>query len=87
MVVSYMVTLPQGKARSVLGTDQGARLMLSTPPATKTSPSPHMMARAAWLTASSPEAHSRLTVTPATLKGKPASKSAMRATLRLSSPA
>ena len=34
-----------------------------------------------------PEAHSRLTVTPATDCGRPASSTAMRATLRLSSPA
>src|SRR5665213_3192477 len=38
-------------------------------------------------TASMPEAHSRLSVTPGTLTGSPASSSAMRATLRLSSPA
>ena len=37
----------------------------------KTSPSPARMARAAWLTAFSPEAHRRLTVTPATLDGQP----------------
>ena len=38
-------------------------------------------------TALRPEAHSRLTVMPGTLSGRPASSSAMRATLRLSSPA
>ena len=45
------------------------------------------MARAAWPTASSPDAQSRLTVTPGTEAGSPASSAAIRATLRLSSPA
>ena len=49
--------------------------------------SPARMARAAVPTASMPEAQSRLSVTPGTLTGSPASSSAMRATLRLSSPA
>ena len=38
-------------------------------------------------TAERPDAHSRLTVTPATVSGRPASSAAKRATLRLSSPA
>ena len=38
-------------------------------------------------TASSPEPHSRFTVAPGTVTGRPASSTAMRATLRLSSPA
>ena len=37
--------------------------------------------------AASPDAQSRLSVTPATDCGRPASSAAMRATLRLSSPA
>ena len=45
------------------------------------------MARAAMITASMPEPHSRLTVDPGTSLGRPASSSDMRATLRLSSPA
>ena len=45
------------------------------------------MAREAAPTASMPEAQRRLSVTPGTLPGRPASSSAMRATLRLSSPA
>src|SRR6266581_6699721 len=61
--------------------------MLSTPPATKTSPSPALIARAAALTAARPEEQSRLNVTPATETGRPASSAAIRATLRLSSPA
>ena len=44
-------------------------------------------ARDAWFTASSPEAHKRLRVTPGTDCGSPASKRDIRATLRLSSPA
>ena len=42
---------------------------------------------AACTAASNPEAQSRFSVTPGTLSGSPASSSAMRATLRLSSPA
>ena len=61
--------------------------MLSTPPAIRRSPSFALIARAAWPTASMPEPHSRLTVTPGAEIGSPASNAAMRATLRLSSPA
>ena len=61
--------------------------MLSTPPASISSASPARMARAAVPTASSPEPHSRLIVAPETLAGRPDSNTAMRATLRLSSPA
>jgi hypothetical protein len=45
------------------------------------------MACAAYPTAFNPDAHNRLTVTPGIESGSPASSSAMRATLRLSSPA
>ena len=45
------------------------------------------MPRAATLMASRPEAHRRLTVAAGTLGGSPASSAAIRATLRLSSPA
>lgn len=51
------------------------------------SASPEAMARAAVVMASRPEAQSRLTVAPGTLSGSPASSAAIRATLRLSSPA
>ena len=61
--------------------------MLSTPPASIRSASPVLMARAAVPTASRPEPHSRFTVPPGTVVGRPASSAAMRATLRLSSPA
>jgi hypothetical protein len=49
--------------------------------------SPQRMARAAEPTASSPEPQRRLMVAPGTSIGSPASSAAMRATLRLSSPA
>ena len=61
--------------------------MLSTPPAIAREISPVAMARAATETASIPEAQSRFTVTAGTLAGTPASSDAIRATLRLSSPA
>ncbi len=65
----------------------GARVMLSTPPATKASPSPALIACAALAIACSPDPHSRFTVWPGTSIGSPASSTAIRATLRLSSPA
>jgi len=61
--------------------------MFSTPPATNTSPSPAFTAWAALAAACSPEPHSRFTVCLGTSIGRPASSNAMRATLRLSSPA
>ena len=45
--------------------------MLSTPPASTSSASPLAIARAAWPTASRPDAHSRFTVTPGTEAGRP----------------
>src|SRR5256885_6027082 len=65
----------------------GARVMFSTPPATNTSPSPALIAWAALAAACNPEPHSRFTVWPGTSTGRPATSDAMRATLRLSSPA
>ena len=65
----------------------GARLMLSTPPAITNPASPALIARAALPTASIPDPHRRLIVVPGTSVGRPASSAAMRATLRLSSPA
>ena len=61
--------------------------MLSTPPAIIRSASPDRIARAAVPTASMLEPHRRLMVAPGTSTGSPASSAAMRATLRLSSPA
>ena len=78
---------PAGNARDGFGTTHGARVIDSTPPATIRSASPTAIARAAPTTASSPLAHSRLTVLPGTDVGRPASSTAIRPTLRLSSPA
>ena len=86
MVVSKISALRE-KAVSALGITKGARDMLSTPPAIIKSASPALIWRAAISTASIPDPHSRLTVVAGTDTGKPASKAAMRATLRLSSPA
>jgi hypothetical protein len=86
MVVSKISALRE-KALSALPITNGARLMLSTPPAIISWASPDLMARAATPTASRPEPHSRLTVEPEAVVGRPASRAPMRATLRLSSPA
>ena len=61
--------------------------MDSTPPATNRSPSPATIAWQADTIAESPDAHSRLTVTPLRTPEEPASRADMRATFRLSSPA
>jgi hypothetical protein len=86
-VVSYRTRSPRGNAVSGFAVTSGARDIDSTPPATKRSPSPAITACAAPTIADRPEAQRRLTVTPPTDSGKPASSTAMRATLRLSSPA
>jgi hypothetical protein len=86
MVVSKMLFVRE-KAVSAFGITKGARLMLSTPPAIIRSQSPARIARADWPTASIPEPHSLLIVAPGTVTGRPDSSTAMRATLRLSSPA
>src|SRR5688500_14184441 len=65
----------------------GARVILSTPPAITRSASPLRIARAAVAVAVIPDAHSRFTVSPGTVTGSPARSNAIRATLRLSSPA
>ena len=69
-----------------LGSTHGARLIDSTPPARTTSASPTATARLASITASSPDPQSRFTVAPGMVTGSPASSTAIRATLRLSSP-
>ena len=86
-VVSYSGRSPRSNGFSAFGVTNGARLIDSSPPATKRSPSPAITAWQAPTTAASPEAQSRLTVTPAADSGSPASSAAIRATLRLSSPA
>ena len=78
---------PRGKPRSGFSITNGERLIDSTPPASSRSPSPAWIACAAWRTASRPDAQSRFTVAPGTSTGRPASREAIRATLRLSSPA
>ena len=87
IVVSASSTLPRGKPRSGLRVTSGARDIDSTPPASTRSASPSRIWRAPCTAASSPEAQRRLTVTPGVSTGSPASRAAMRATLRLSSPA
>ncbi|MNT05720.1 hypothetical protein D3C72_1403510 [compost metagenome] len=86
MVVSSSVMLRWNTVSALLMTS-GERVMDSTPPARINSASPARIARAAVPTASAPDAHSRLKVTPGTATGRPARSPAMRATLRLSSPA
>ncbi len=86
-VVETAVTLPAGKAREGLGSTHGARVIDSTPPATTTSASPVSIVREACIAASSDDPHSRLTVFAGTEVGRPASRTAIRPTLRLSSPA
>ncbi len=86
-VVSQTVWFPRAKPCSGFAITSGARVIDSTPPATKSSPSPAATAWQAETTAESPEAQSRFSVTPATDSGSPARSAAMRATLRLSSPA
>ena len=78
-----------GLAKAVVGlaVTQGARDMDSTPPATTMSAAPALIMKVAMAMALMPEAHSRFTVIPGTVSGKPASSQAMRATLRFSSPA
>jgi hypothetical protein len=70
-----------------LGSTHGARVIDSTPPVSTTSASPDSMVRLAIIAASRLDPHSRLTVVPGTLTGRPASSAAMRPTLRFSSPA
>ena len=69
------------------GSTNGARLIASTPPATPTSPWPRARSAAARLSASRPDPHSRLTVAPGTDQAGRRGAPAIRATLRLSSPA
>ena len=69
------------------GSTNGALVIDSDPPARQMSASPAAIERAALAMASRPEPHSRLTVAPGTVTGSPASRMAIRPTLRLSSPA
>ena len=69
-----------------LGITNGALVILSTPQAMYSSPSPHIIALAASIIACNPEAHKRFTVLPLTVTGSPDSNAAILPTLRLSSP-
>ena len=74
-------------ALSALASTKGARDMLSTPPAMTNDCSLDLIERPAIAIASRLEPHSRFTVVPGTSTGSPASRTAIRPTLRLSSPA
>src|SRR5690348_15611354 len=69
------------------GRTNGALVIDSEPPARQMSASPAAIARAALAIASRPEPQRRLTVAPGTVTGSPASRTAIRPALRLSSPA
>ena len=86
-VVDTAVVSPAGNPLAGFGSTQGARVIDSTPPATTTAASPDSTRREAVMAASSDDPHRRLIVLAGTVTGKPASSTAMRPTLRLSSPA
>ena len=84
------LSLPEDAGYETLAgfnTTHGARVMLSTPQAIVTSASPTATVRDAPKIASMPLPHNRLTVAAGMVVGSPANSSAMRPTLRLSSPA
>ena len=85
--VDTAVTLPAGNGLSGLGSTQGALVIDSTPPVTTTSASPVSIIRDAPIAASRLDPQSRFTVEPGTETGSPASSTAIRPTLRFSSPA
>ena len=68
MVVSY-TSAARLNASPALAMTNGARVMLSTPPANINSASPARMARAAVPTASNPDPQSRFSVAPGTSTG------------------
>ena len=86
MVVSW-ISVDREYADAALGMTNGARLMLSTPPARTRSASPERTALDAMAIASRLDPQSRFTVPPGAVTGRPDSSVAIRATLRLSSPA
>jgi hypothetical protein len=86
-VVETRVSLPAGKARAGLSRTQGARLIDSTPAATVICASPVSTSREQIMAASRLDPQSRFTVVAGRLTGSPASRTAIRATLRFSSPA
>lgn len=86
-VVETSGASPAGKGDAGFDTTHGARVIDSTPPATTISASPVSTALDAIITASRDDPHRRLTVVAGTPTGQPASRTAMRPTFRLSSPA
>ena len=86
-VVECSISSLRGKLFSGFASTHGARLIDSTPPVSTSDASPHSIARLPAIAASSDEAHRRFTVTPGIDVGSPASSTAIRATLRFSSPA
>src|SRR5690606_8127922 len=85
--VSTISGAPVANARSGFGITYGARDIDSEPPAIITWPQPAAGAWPSDTTACMPDPQRRLTVAPDTSTGRPASKTAIRPTLRLSSPA
>ena len=77
----------RGNGSAERASTNGARVIDSDPPARQTSASPAAIVRAASHTASIPDPHKRFTVAPGISTGRPASRTAIRATFRLSSPA
>ncbi len=75
------------KALSAFGITNGARDILSTPPAITKSISPDIMVRQATITASKPDPHNLFIVVAGIETGRPDSNVAIRATFLLSSPA
>src|SRR5262249_9797868 len=69
--VESAISRSRAKGAAALLRTNGARDMLSTPPATTSAASPQRMARAACTPASMPDPPSRLTVTPGTSTGSP----------------
>ncbi len=86
-IVVSSIFATRENALSAFASTKGARDMLSTPPATASEISPVLIARAAIAIASMLDPHSLFTVVPGTSTGRPASSTAIRPTLRLSSPA
>ena len=86
-VVDTAVMSPAGNGRAGLGSTHGARVIDSTPPTSTMSASPDSTVREPIIAASRLEPQSRLTVVAGSVTGRPDSSTAIRPTLRLSSPA
>src|SRR5690606_13393247 len=84
-VVETAVASPAGKPPAGFGSTHGARVIDSTPPTRTRSESPASIERDPIIAASRLEPQSRLTVVPGTEVGRPASRDAIRPTLRFSS--